>query len=118
MKQKKKNSNKQPPKARKPSRKRIGPLRNAKDVARYMSRSIKRAERREGGDDPNIYYKLVTMASMLLKAIEVSTFEDRIARIEKEIDKRTEKQNELGGPAFEDRGSPGNRNASDDRGDL
>jgi len=61
-------------------------------VARYISRCIKKAE--QGGEDSsaNTYYKLVTMASILLKAIETATFEDRIARLEELAKLRKEEE--------------------------
>ena len=55
-------------------------LKTAKDVARYMARCIRRAE--QGGECGDSY-KLVTMASMLLKADEVASLEGRIEALEK-----------------------------------
>jgi hypothetical protein len=63
---------------RKP-RKRLGKLKSASDVARYMAKCIRRTE---GGGDENVYYKRVMMASMLLKALEVSALEERVSRLE------------------------------------
>lgn len=61
-------------------KKRIGKLKTAKDVAKYIARCIRKTE--QGGED-NRNYKLVMMASMLLKAIEISSLEDRIEKLEK-----------------------------------
>ena len=55
-------------------------LKTAKDVARYMAKCIRRAE--QGGECGDSY-KLVTMASMLLKAVEVASLEGRIEALEK-----------------------------------
>ncbi len=94
---------------KKPTRKRIGKLKTAKDVVRYIARCIKKGE---AGGDSTAYYRQVVMSSILLKAIETATFEDRIARIEDAVKKQMEKQNELGRTAFENRGGLGNRDAS------
>jgi hypothetical protein len=60
-------------------------LKTAKDVARYMARCIRRAE--QGGDCGDSY-KLVTMASMLLKAVEVASLEERIKDLEQRTGER------------------------------
>jgi hypothetical protein len=54
-------------------------LKNAKDAARYIASCIKRAER---GGEGNELYKRVCMASILIKALEVATLEERMAQIE------------------------------------
>lgn len=59
---------------------RIGKLKSAQDVAKYMARCIRRAERGEG--DTNECYKLVMMASMMLKSFEAGDIEARISRLE------------------------------------
>lgn len=64
-------------------RKRIGCLKTAQDVARYMARCIRRAERGEG--EENRHYKLVMMATMLLKAVEASDLEERISKLEQHL---------------------------------
>ena len=71
------------------SRKRIGKLKTAHDVAKYMARCIRKAE---GGGDSNRYYKQVMMASMLLKAIEASSLEDRLAKLESIVSEREQKR--------------------------
>lgn len=72
-----------------PRRVRVGKLKSAQDVARYMARVIKRVE---GGADGGQGYKLTMMASMLLKAIETSTLERRIERLESTINAKGGKQ--------------------------
>ncbi len=64
-------------------RKRIGRLKTSKDVAIYIARCIKKAEKGEG--DANGHYKRVMMASMLLKAIEASDMESRIEALEQQM---------------------------------
>jgi hypothetical protein len=64
---------------------RIGRLRNPKDVALFMARSIKRAAR---GENPGIQYNLVNMASQLLKALEVSELQMRIEKLEEKAGQR------------------------------
>lgn len=59
---------------------RIGKLKSAQDVAKYMARCIRRAERGEG--DTNECYKLVMMASMMLKAFEAGGIEQRVRALE------------------------------------
>lgn len=61
-------------------RTRVGRLKSSDDVAKYIARCIKRAERGEG--EENRRYKLVMMASMLLKAIEAADIEKRVTRLE------------------------------------
>lgn len=57
------------------------PLKTAQDVQKFQARCIRRAM--TGGDMPvNDSYKLCTMASMLLKSIEVASLEERIKRLE------------------------------------
>jgi hypothetical protein len=63
-------------------RKRIGRLKTAQDVAKYVARCIKLAERQGEGAE-NKYYKQVMMASILLRAVEASSFEERISQLEK-----------------------------------
>ena len=63
------------------SRQRIGRLKSAQDVAKYMARCIRRSEKGEG-DVVNRYYKLVMMASMMLKAFEAGDLERRIEALE------------------------------------
>ena len=63
-------------------RQRIGRLRTAQDVSKYIARSIKKAERTGGDGEVNIRYKLVMMASILLKSLEVSDLEKRITKLE------------------------------------
>jgi predicted aminopeptidase len=101
------NSIRQP---QKPVRKRIGRLKTAKDVTRYIARCIKKAEQ---GGDSTAYYRQTVMASILLKAIETATFEERIARIEQAIQNQMEKQNELRGASIESGSGPSNRDASE-----
>lgn len=60
-------------------------LKNASDVARYMSRCIRSVEQVGGEAEANLSYKKVSMAVMLLKAIEVSSLEERI----KDLEQRT-----------------------------
>ena len=59
---------------------------SASDVAKYIARCIKRTERGEG--DGNTNYKLVMMASMLLKAIEGAELEKRIEKLERALQQR------------------------------
>ncbi|MFH0990270.1 MAG: hypothetical protein V1799_09695 [bacterium] len=54
-------------------------LKSARDVCRYISSCIRRAE--QGGGD-NTFYKRVMMASMLIKALEVTELEERIEKLE------------------------------------
>ena len=65
---------------------RVGRLKTSRDVALYIARCIKRADRGEG--DENGHYKRVMMASMLLKAIETSDIEARIEALELKLDGR------------------------------
>jgi hypothetical protein len=62
------------------TRKRIGRLKSPSDVAKYIARCIRMTEKGEG--DVNTSYKLVMMASMMLKAFETSEFDDRLTRLE------------------------------------
>lgn len=64
-------------------RKRIGRLKTAQDVARFMAKCIKEAARGEGAGTKQ--YNMVNMASQLLKAIEVSELEGRISNLEGEL---------------------------------
>jgi hypothetical protein len=63
------------------TRLRIGKLKTAQDVAKYMARCIRRSEKGEG-DAVNRYYKLVMMASMMLKAFEAGDLVQRIEALE------------------------------------
>jgi hypothetical protein len=65
-------------------RRRIGRLKTASDVARYIARTIKSVEKGEG---ENRAYKLVMMASLLLRALETSTIEARILALEERLQK-------------------------------
>jgi hypothetical protein len=65
----------------KTQRQRIGRLKTAQDVAKYMARCIRRGEKGEG-DAVNRYYKLTMMASMMLKAFEAGDMEQRIKTLE------------------------------------
>ena len=78
----KKTHRKRAPGQQQTPRRRIGRLKTAKDVAHYIARCIKLSERGGDTEGANTYYKLCCMGSMLLKAIEVSTFEERIERLE------------------------------------
>lgn len=62
-------------------------LKTPKDVCRYISSCIKRAER--GGGD-NTFYKRVMMASMLMKALEVSEIEERLKHLEEIAERKTD----------------------------
>ncbi len=70
--------------ARGQPRRRIGRLKTPQDVARFMAKCIKAAARGEG---ENRNYKLVNMASQLLKAIEVSSLEERISKLEDKLER-------------------------------
>ncbi len=83
----KRTSHRQVPSLVQRGKKRIGKLKSAHDVAKYIARCIRQTE---GGGDENRQYKLVTMASMLLKAIEVSYLEDRISALESVLQKKGE----------------------------
>ena len=63
-------------------RKRIGKLQTAKDARRYIARCIRTAERENTSESVNTHYKLVMMASMLVKAIEMADLEERITKLE------------------------------------
>lgn len=67
-------------------KRRIGKLKSAQDVAKYIARCIRQTE---GGGDENRNYKLVMMAGILLKALEVSSLERRIDSLEERISKRS-----------------------------
>ena len=54
-------------------------LKSPKDVCRYIASCIRRSER--GGDETRLY-KHVMMASMLIKAIEVAGFDERLSALE------------------------------------
>jgi hypothetical protein len=75
----KKHTNDTKAKPVKVSPKRIGRLKSAQDVAKYIAKCIRRGE---GGIDQNFMYKQVMMASMLLRAIEISSLEQRIEKLE------------------------------------
>jgi len=64
-------------------RKRIGRLKSAEDVARFMAKCIKEAARGEGTATKQ--YNMVNMASQLLRAIEVSELEKRLAVLERKV---------------------------------
>jgi predicted GTPase len=64
------------------TKRRVGKLKTANDVAKYMASCIRRAE---GGGSDSANYKLVMMASMLLKALEVSSLEERLEKLEDNI---------------------------------
>jgi hypothetical protein len=68
---------------KKPKRKRVGPLKSPTDVAKYMARCIRITEKGEG--DVNTSYKLVMMASMMLRAFEAGDLEERISRLEEKL---------------------------------
>ena len=57
-------------------------LKSAKQICNYISSCIRRAEQAGGGDADNVFYKRVMMASMLIKALEVSDIEERIKKLE------------------------------------
>lgn len=63
-------------------------LKRPQDVAKYMARCIRRVEADGPGGDPNRAYKLVMMASMMLKAFEAGQMDERIARLEKAVETR------------------------------
>jgi hypothetical protein len=65
----------------KTQRQRIGRLKTAQDVAKYMARCIRRGEKGEG-DEVNRYYKLTMMASMMLRAFEAGDIERRVTALE------------------------------------
>ena len=64
--------------------KRIGRLKSASDVRAFIARCI-RESAREGGTSSTVHYRNVMMATMLLKAIEVSAIEERINKLEQTI---------------------------------
>lgn len=64
---------------------RIGRLNTAEDVKKFMAKCIKSAAR---GVVPRTQYNLVTMASQLLKAIEVANLEARIEQLEKNKERK------------------------------
>lgn len=77
--------------------KRVGKLKSAQDVRRYMARLMRRTEQRKL--DVNRAYKLGCMASMLLKAIETTEIEERLAALEvqeKEPETTKQEQSEPG----------------------
>jgi hypothetical protein len=65
-----------------PHRTRVGRLKTATDVAKFIARCIRKTE---GGGDENRKYKQVMMASMLLKAIELSDLEERVSSLERRL---------------------------------
>jgi len=69
-------------KTQKKTRLRVGRLQSAWDVELYQARIIKQASR-GGGEVVNECYKLCMMASMLVKTLEVSSLEERIADLER-----------------------------------
>lgn len=68
---------------------RVGKLKSAQDISRYIARVIRRVERGGEGADPNLNYKLVMMASLLLKAIESGALEKRVARLEAQAEEKS-----------------------------
>jgi hypothetical protein len=69
-----------------PRPQRIGSLKRPADVAKFIAKCMKRVERGGEGADPNTNYKLVMMASMLIKALEASEVEDRLSNLERSLD--------------------------------
>jgi hypothetical protein len=67
--------------------KRIGRLKSSADVAAFIRRCI-RESYREGGTTSGTAYKNVMMCSMLLKAIEASDLEQRLAALEEAVGER------------------------------
>ena len=65
--------------APKTPRKRIGRLKTAEDVRKYIARCIKSSENHGEVTD---CYKKTMMASMLLKAVEVASIEERLTQLE------------------------------------
>lgn len=61
-------------------------MKTASDVAQFMARCIRRAARGEG--DGTTEYKLVMMASMLVKTLEVASLEKRIEQIELTLEQK------------------------------
>ncbi len=70
-------------------RKRIGRLKTAADVRKYIAKVIKRCER-EGESNEN--YKLVMMASMLLKAVESAELEKKIEELERRLNNESQRE--------------------------
>jgi len=60
---------------------RVGKLQNTQEVAKFQARVIKQAVKGDG-EVINDSYKLVMMASMLAKTLEVSDLEKRIEILE------------------------------------
>jgi len=60
---------------------RVGKLATAQEIAKFQARIIKKAVKGDGGVI-NDWYKLVMMASMLAKTLEVSDLEKRIEILE------------------------------------
>jgi hypothetical protein len=60
-------------------------LKSARDVARFQARCIRAALTGEGGTTK--WYNLVNMSSQLLKAIEVSSLEERISKLEDKLER-------------------------------
>jgi hypothetical protein len=58
---------------------RVGKLKTVGDVAKYIARCIRRGE---GGVDGTRMYRQVMMASILLRAIEISSLEERVEALE------------------------------------
>lgn len=79
----KKNSKKKVATQQKQTSKRIGRLKTSTDAAKFMARCIRGGVRGEG--DMNTNYKLVMMASMLVKTLEVSSLEQRIEQLERTL---------------------------------
>ena len=64
----------------KPPRVRI-PLKTAGDVARYMARCVKEGHKSTGGEGPK-WYRQAMMCSLLVKALESASLEDRVKALE------------------------------------
>jgi hypothetical protein len=63
-------------------RRRVGRLKTAGDVSHFIALCVKRAARGEG---ENLNFKLVNMATQLLKAIEIAEIERRIEQLQKRL---------------------------------
>jgi hypothetical protein len=73
--------------AKQPKRQRIGRLKSAADVQKFIARMIKRIARGEGVADA---YKACVAAGVLLKAVELTSLEERISLLEKSIGGKNE----------------------------
>jgi len=61
-------------------------LKTAEDIRKFMARCVRLAFRGEGGaGEVNEYYKLVNMASQLLRAVEVADLDKRLETLEDQI---------------------------------